>query len=261
MAQGRQAAAGSRSIGRVPEEQADAITRPPRNAPPVNLRLRPPGQRKPPVPLREAQNPTHAVDVLREAESGHRGNLADAVIPEAAVERLAGVLDEKDAVPPASLIQEIHPIGNTVQIRGHHRLQARPGDVVHRRGIQIARRAVEGTQDGYQACRQDGEEDHVVVDGRDQDAIPRSQPLAESEVESKTTRRDVQRLPVVTPAEELLDSVHGVRHGTVSSESAASSRARRACRRIRHRSRASTSRSGRCCRTQSFVSRSFAVQR
>ena len=261
VAQGRQGAAGRRSIGRVQDEQADFITGPLDDAPSVSLRLRSPCQGESPVPLREAQNPPNSLNVLREAEGGHRGELADTAIPEPAVERLAGVLDEKDAVPPACLVQDIHRIGNPVQVRGHHRLQARPGALIHFRGIQVARCGVERTHHRHQACRQDREEDHVVVDRRDQDAIPWSQPLAESEVESETTRRDVQRLPVITPAEELLDSARGARHGAVSSEPAASSRAFRACRRILHRSRASTSRSGRCSRTHNFASRSFAVQR
>ena len=131
-------------------------------------------------------------------------------------------------MPPASVVQEIHPIGNPVQVRGHHRLQARPGDVVHRRRVQVAGRGVEGTQHRHEARRQDREEDHIVVNGGEQDAIPGSQPLAKSEVERETTRRDVQRLAAITPAEELLDSLCRDRHGAVSSDRAASSRALRA---------------------------------
>ena len=87
----------------------------------------PPSQAVAPSLLRNSHDRPHPAHVLTEAVDRHAPELPDSPPPEAAVERVAGILHEQESVPAALLLQQIHAVWNAVQIGRHDRMQARPG--------------------------------------------------------------------------------------------------------------------------------------
>ena len=86
----------------------------------------------------EEKDPARSPEVLAHAERGDRPNGADPACTEAAIERVAGVFHEQQAVLLATPFELIHLIGDAVEVGGEYRCQPGPALFIHGTRIEVA---------------------------------------------------------------------------------------------------------------------------